>query len=126
MTQVIWDDKYCIGIDTIDEQHKKLFELTNRVYIASEQDVEIDDLLGIFEELKEYTQYHFEAEEVYFSALPPHEAERHKKEHEYFISELESSIQQSKRIGGLSLGLQCFISDWLVNHILIEDQKYKS
>ena len=26
---VVWDDEYCIGVKTVDEQHKGLFALTN-------------------------------------------------------------------------------------------------
>lgn len=124
MTQVRWSDDYCIGIEAVDSQHKKLFDIMNQLSLASEQDVDIKDIVDLFEELNSYTQYHFKEEEIYFSTLPPEEFERHKKEHEFFITELDNTIQQCNRIGALSLGLLYFLNDWLVNHILIEDQKY--
>jgi hemerythrin len=124
MTQVLWNNDYCIGIKTIDKQHKKLFDIMNQLYVASEQERDIKDILELFTELKSYTKYHFEEEEQHFSTLLPSEREAHKKEHVFFICELDKSVQQSIRIGALSLELLYFLNDWLINHIQIEDQKY--
>ena len=124
MTQVIWNNDYCIGIETIDMQHKKLFDIMHQLDVASQQEADIKDITKLFDELDNYTKYHFEEEEAYFLTLPADEIKRHKKEHDFFISELASTVEQSIRIGALSLGLLYFLNDWLINHILIEDQKY--
>lgn len=124
MTQVLWNNDYCIGIGTVDQQHEKLFDIMNQLYIASEQESDIKDILTLFTELQNYSKYHFEEEEQHFSTLLPNEIEAHKKEHDFFISELDKSVQQSIRIGTLSLELLYFLNDWLINHIQIEDQKY--
>lgn len=96
----------------------------NQLYIASEQESDINNILDLFDELKHYTKYHFEEEATYFSTLPPSEIEGHKKEHDFFITELDKTVQQCIRIGTLSLGLIYFLNDWLINHIQVEDQKY--
>lgn len=124
MTEVIWKNDYCIGIETIDTQHKKLFDLLNQLYIESEKDSDISDIIEIFNELQSYTKYHFSEEEKYFTSLPDDEREAHIKEHEYFIEELDDSIQQSIRIGTLSLNLIYFLNDWLINHIQVVDKEY--
>ncbi|MEY8199946.1 MAG: bacteriohemerythrin, partial [Colwellia sp.] len=124
MTQVVWNNKYLIGIEIIDTQHQQLFDIMNKLYIASEEDQELETIIGLFEELKDYTKYHFTEEEIYFSKHPQDEIKRHKELHQFFIKKLDESIQQCIRIGALSLELLFFLNDWLVEHIQVEDQKY--
>lgn len=124
MTEVAWKDDYCIGNEVIDSQHKKLFDILNQLYIASEQGREIEDVLELFDELDRYTKYHFEEEEKFFSTLSSVEMEAHQEMHQFFINELAKTVQQSLRIGSLSLGLIYFLTDWLVYHIQVEDRKY--
>ena len=113
-----------IGIEIIDTQHQQLFDIMNKLYIASEEDQELETIIGLFEELKDYTKYHFTEEEIYFSKHPQDEIKRHKELHQFFIKKLDGSIQQCIRIGALSLELLFFLNDWLVEHIQVEDQKY--
>ncbi len=124
MTQVVWNNDYAIGIETIDTQHQQLFDIMNKLYKASEEEQEIDNILGLFEELQNYTKYHFKEEEMYFSKHPQSEIKRHLEQHQFFIKKLDESIQQCIRINTLSLELLFFLNDWLVEHIQVEDQKY--
>jgi hemerythrin-like metal-binding protein len=124
MTQVIWQDSYSIGIDTVDAQHKQLFDIINKIYIASDDDSDLKAIMPLFDELQDYTKYHFDEEEQYFTTLTQSDIDHHKNEHQFFIDELEKIKQQSLRIGAISLGLVYFLNDWLVNHIQTEDPKY--
>jgi hemerythrin len=124
MAQVIWQDSYSIGINTIDIQHKQLFDIINKIYIASEQDSDLEVIMPLFDQLQDYTRYHFDEEEKYFTTLTPSDIEHHKNEHQFFINELKKIKQQSLRIGAISLGLIYFLNDWLVDHIQTEDPKY--
>jgi len=124
MAQVIWQDSYSIGIETVDTQHKQLFDIINKIYVASEDDSDLEIIMPLFDQLQDYTKYHFDEEEQYFTTLTQSDIEHHKKEHQLFINELEKIKQQSLRIGTISLGLVYFLNDWLVNHIQVEDPKY--
>ncbi len=124
MAQVIWQDSYSIGIDTIDTQHKKLFDIMNKIYVAALEDSDLEIIIEFFDELQDYTKYHFDEEEQYFTTLSQRCVEEHKNEHQFFIDELEKIKQQSLRIGAISLELLYFLNDWLVNHILVVDPKY--
>jgi hemerythrin-like metal-binding protein len=124
MTQVIWKDSYSIGIDTIDTQHKQLFDIMNKIYVASEEESDLEMIMPLFDQLQDYTKYHFDEEEQFFTTLSESNIEQHKNEHQFFINELEKIKQQSLRIGTISLELLYFLNDWLVNHIQVEDPKY--
>lgn len=39
--QFIWQDRFNIGVDVIDREHKKLFSIMNRLFIFSEQEDKI-------------------------------------------------------------------------------------
>ena len=36
--QFIWQDRFNIGVDIIDKEHKKLFSIMNRLLIFSDQE----------------------------------------------------------------------------------------
>lgn len=124
MTQVDWKDSYSIGIETIDNQHKQLFDILNKIYIASEEESDIEVITPLFDALQDYTKYHFDEEEQYFTTLSERSIKHHRNEHQFFIRELEKIKQQSLRIGAISLELVFFLNDWLINHIQVEDPKY--
>ena len=55
-------DEFKTGIDFIDEEHKKLFELTQRTYDIYKDELKIDKydyIVDILNELRDYTKYHF-------------------------------------------------------------------
>jgi len=124
MNKVEWSSSYALGIEIIDVQHKKLFNIMNEIYTASENDSDIQKIIELFDELTKYSNYHFNEEETYFSFMSDENIEIHKQQHQFFIDEIEKIKQQCLRINGMSLELLYFLNDWLVNHIKIEDHKY--
>ena len=124
MDKVEWGSSYTLGIDIIDVQHKKLFDLMSEIYTASENDCDIQKIIELFDELTNYSHYHFNEEEAYFSSMSDEDIEIHKQQHRFFIDEIEKIKQQCLRINGMSLELLYFLNDWLVNHIKVEDHKY--
>lgn len=61
-----WKDEYAIGIEAIDEQHKKLFaiaqEAEDLLDLPSKYD-KYDEIIKIIDELKDYVNFHFSEEE---------------------------------------------------------------
>ena len=54
--------EYYTGIDFIDEEHKKLFEIANTVYYLLIDEFipdKYDYIMGLVNELKDYAKYHF-------------------------------------------------------------------
>ncbi len=81
-----WNDNFKMGIDEIDEQHKKLIELLNNLanILTQEESVEIQ---SAFLELAQYAQYHFESEEaIWEKSLKDSDLViAHKKSHDSFL-----------------------------------------
>ena len=85
-------EEYKIGVEQIDEQHKKLFELADKAYMLLKDELVIDKydkIVEILEELKEYTIFHFRSEEEYMQSIGYKRLFTQKVEHDNFIKELE-------------------------------------
>ena len=122
-----WEDDYCVGVQSIDDQHKKLFEIANRIYDLLKNELIFDKyskILEIVEELKSYTIYHFKSEEDYMNSIKYKRFLSQKVAHNDFVAKMES-IDTDKIDNGQNeylLGILDFVSEWLVEHIIKEDK----
>ncbi|MDR0529514.1 MAG: bacteriohemerythrin [Zoogloeaceae bacterium] len=120
-----WSDEYSVGIDEIDEQHKTLFKLVNRLHKAI-TDKEGSSVCGsILDELVDYTRVHFALEQTLMRIGNYPDYEAHCVLHKNLVSEVEA-LQQKIASGraAISFELLQFLRNWLTKHILSEDMKY--
>ena len=119
---------YHTGIDFIDEEHAKLFEIANRAYdLLTNQFVtdKYDAIVAVLEELRDYTKYHFNHEEEYMKIInyPKRFSQLH--QHTQFINKLNSynlkeiDVNQQEGI----LEILDFLAVWLQGHIKGMDKK---
>ncbi len=126
-----WIDKYSCNITEIDKQHKKLFEIGDRLYaLASLNDAydHYDEIMDIFNELKEYTIYHFDYEEKLMEKYGYQNIDSHKIEHMFLLKKAQKYEKQDIDADQLKStnDLIAFVSDWITSHILQTDMQYKS
>lgn len=126
-----WKDEYSIGIEVIDKQHRRLLEIGSRIMdLADAKDGfdHYDEIVEVLQELKEYTVYHFDYEEELMQKFGYEHYNTHKFEHYFVIKKIQKfereDLEEKQR--ETILKLVEFISDWIANHILQEDMKYKS
>jgi diguanylate cyclase (GGDEF)-like protein/hemerythrin-like metal-binding protein/PAS domain S-box-containing protein len=121
-----WDDHFNTGLAEIDAQHRRLVALLNR--LASQVAGGADALVlnGIFDELADYTVYHFNTEEaVWRTYLAGDPAEiGHRATHDAFrrdVARLKAALGQtaSHQVAEEALG---FLARWLASHILEADR----
>ncbi len=113
------------GISEIDQQHRKLVSLVNRLYRAIKSGEGTGVLGEILNELVAYTDYHFKTEEYYFDKFNYPEGELHKEIHRKLTAQvLEFKEKFERGEATLSYDLLNFLKDWLVNHIGKTDMKY--
>ena len=112
-----WNDEYSIGIVEIDEQHKKLFELSEILNEATEIN-EIKDILLFLEE--------FNTEESMMRKYNYELIEEHKKLHDDLKEKVTGYIELYF-LGNYSFieELEEVVQEWIYEHILEEDRKYK-
>jgi hemerythrin-like metal-binding protein len=125
MAYLEWDQNYSVGLNEIDEQHKKFISLINSLYDAmsvGQSKAVLDDLIR---QLSEYAIYHFHLEEKYMQDFNYPEFEEHKKLHESFTQKIEQ-FKNEYYSGKLLLSVEIitYMKDWLLHHILIADYKF--
>lgn len=119
-------EKYKTGIEHIDVEHEKLFEIGERAYqlLIDKYDMDkYDKIVGVIEELKEYTVYHFNDEEEYMMSINYKRLFTQKIDHAFFIKKIEevnlNKIDENQ--DEAIMGILTFLNDWLINHILEKD-----
>ena len=124
-----WNNKYCVGISIIDEQHKKLFGFINKTIYAMEHSDSTEDLTEelkeVLEEMINFAQEHFETEDNYMIEFDYPEFEEHNEEHYDFLTKTIAYF--GRVVNGdyhISNKLIKYLKQWLVNHIQVSDKKY--
>lgn len=122
-----WETVYSVGVDRIDEQHKKLFSIANRFQEAYERGEGRRALGAIFNELIDYTAVHFEDEERLMRDRNYPDYPRHKENHEKLVKLVLAYKERfEKDETGIENQVMGFIKNWLNGHILGMDRNYKS
>jgi hemerythrin len=124
-----WKDEYSLGVDIIDEQHRKLFEIAGRAYDVLKDQFSIDkydDIIAIIDELKDYAVYHFETEEEYMQSIGYRKFLSHKVMHDDFIQNINKIDlrQVDENPEKHLLEVLDFIIKWIDGHILGQDKNY--
>lgn len=118
-----WDANYSIGVDTVDQQHRQLFEIINRFYDAWRSRAGRDALGRVFDELLEYTRYHFAEEERLMRETGYPGLAAHQRAHEELVTLVgRHRAQLEAGIAGVETQALEFLKTWLNIHVLEEDR----
>jgi hemerythrin len=127
MTLLRWRDSLSLNVPAVDQDHKRLFDLLNRVRfldLAGDDPQAIGDALA---ELLLYTQTHFRREERLMAQGEYPGLAAHAKLHRAF-TERVTEIAARFRANPSSCRIRDIyqvLADWLVDHVLGEDMRLK-
>jgi len=125
MACIRWNENLSVGIAQMDQQHKKLVDMVNRLYDAMNQGKGNETAASILGELVNYTKIHFAAEEQLMQKHHFPNFIAHKKIHDELTNkavDLNQKIKNGEMVMAVSLSI--FLKDWLQNHIMKEDKQY--
>lgn len=124
--------EYYTGIDMIDQEHARLFELVQETSDLLNDELlmdKTDAIMNLITELIDYTRTHFSHEEAYMDSIHYANIEQHKLQHRKFedslleidIDAIENDFDnQNETVENLL----DFLLNWLTNHILKVDMLY--
>jgi hemerythrin-like metal-binding protein len=114
MAFVQWSDHLSVGVDVIDDQHKKLVSIINRLYDAMKNRKGSEILGDVLSELVDYTKYHFTAEEALMkdNAYPDYQS--HKSSHSKLVEKV-MDLELDLKAGKVALSGVFLRTD--INHI---------
>ena len=83
-------DDCLIGVEEIDNEHRRLFELINdTAELLEKVDVNRNDVTELFRELNDYAVLHFAHEEEYMEKIDDPELPRQRQMHQAFVAKLK-------------------------------------
>lgn len=123
---LLWTKNLEVGVDLIDQQHKKWFEKADQLFEAGKSGKSKEYIVKMFDFLDEYTRTHFKDEELYMQSINYPELSSQKQMHEGFIKKLKELRSEYEKDGvnlTVILSSNQFILDWLTKHISQADKK---
>ena len=120
-----WDEKYSVGITSIDNQHKELFMHLNKLLGALKQGQADDVINQIILKVERYANIHFQKEEFFFKRFNFQGSAEHIREHQDFKSKivsLKSDLESGKIT--MTFELLSFLKEWIDHRILVVDKQY--
>ncbi len=120
-----WSDEYCVGIDSIDQQHKKLVNLINQLQTAVDYSTGEEFERNALDELVDYTKTHFTYEEGLMRDNDYPDFEAHRAQHEKMLKKVEDVLAEYEQDNEAAISNATdFLKDWLINHINGTDKEY--
>ena len=122
-----WKDDYNVGIDSIDQQHRKLVNLINQLQTAVDYSTGEQFEREALNELVDYTKTHFAHEEGLMEKFGYPDFEPHKAQHKKMIAKVEEVLAEYEQNQDRAMNnALSFLKHWLINHINGTDKQYSS
>ena len=117
-----------IGVDSIDDEHRGLFEVINRTHdmlFTDYREDKYDLIKELIGELRDYAETHFEHEESYMRQIDHPELQAQIEQHDHFrmkVSELEVvSLEGDGKQDAVIDDILRYLVKWLYKHIIGSD-----
>ena len=131
--EINWTEDLETGIDVLDEQHRKYFDLLSNYFAKAAKVVKtststekVFELAETLNFLCDYAKEHFSTEEAVMKEVAYTDYEQHKEEHLYFLKHVEELYNKMKTKGyslQLALEVDYYTAEWFVAHIRSSDMK---
>lgn len=122
-----WDETLSVGIATIDEHHRYLFDLINDLYDVVINKLGSREVARLIKALDAYAKVHFRSEEMMMAHYGYDGINRQEQQHHAFeakIREFYEELHANPLVA--QFDVLSYLRDWLVKHILVEDIQLRS
>ena len=127
MSLLHWADEYSVGIESFDNDHKKLIMILNKLFDALSKGEAQNLIFTIVMELKDYTQYHFNSEEDAFLKHLYPDYESHKDLHDNFLKKIKDfELNYVNKPQVLAIPVFNLLMSWIKEHIQKVDKNYSN
>ena len=124
MKDIVWSKILSIGVDEVDEDHRKLVNIFNILNHAVADGESLEYLAATLDELINCTVWHFSHEERLMLKYQYKDMAEHKAEHRELI-ETAKELQQQLLRGDQPMAEKHIeiLERWLTEHILTADMR---
>lgn len=125
MSLLAWSNLFSVGVKDIDDQHKKLVDMANRLNDAMKAGHGKEIVGRILGELVDYTVSHFAFEERLMDKHGYPMSVQHKQEHQELVRTVGEFKRKFERgDAALTAEIMGFLRDWLSRHIMNSDKRF--
>jgi len=129
MPKIDWNESFSVGNNEIDQQHQKWIVIFNNMHealINGDPDDYKTITMQSLQEMLDYSREHFSFEEKYMTRIEYPDLVAHRRLHKDFDNKIYQLYREAKD-GHVVLNTELIkmIRNWLMQHILVEDIKYK-
>lgn len=126
MKKFIWKSEYNLKNNDINSEHQYLLELVN-VIIENRELLSKSEVIEIFQQLVNYSHFHFKNEEELMKKINYPEIEEHKRQHQEFIQDLNRIHKEIlDNNNNVTDDIISFLAEWLIDHMMITDKQIDS
>lgn len=125
-TQFEWQEEFEIGVEKIDKEHKRLFQIINKLFAFREK--EKNSQWACQEGVKFFKTHavqHFEDEEAYMESIQYERLEKHRQIHKSFrentLPALERELIETEYAPDVVDHFLGVCAGWLIGHTMTED-----
>jgi hemerythrin len=118
-----WDSSLAIGIDVIDNQHRRIVDYINELNTAI-VNKDKENMFHVLQELADYTMTHFAFEESLMDKSAYPFADAHKQVHASFAGQVTRYQKKFAQGQDISKHLRSELQIWLTNHIKKDDKDF--
>ena len=125
MLLISWNRELSIGIPEMDEQHKRWINIINELHESLMNSLGTNALAKTFQDVIEYTAYHFDEEEKLMQQINYPDYLSHKAVHLSFtdkINKLRDEFMTGEVV--LRTEIMGILKTWLTDHIMSMDKEY--
>ncbi len=125
MALIIRDKTLSVGVNEMDDQHKKLIEIINNLFEAMKIGMGRETLNYVFSGLIDYAKEHFSEEEELMKKFGFPELMEHSNLHREFeekVGEMFGSYEKGDTL--ISIEVLNYLKEWFSDHMQKEDKKY--
>ncbi len=123
MSFMKWDPSFSVGVDVIDNQHKRIFDYINLLETAV-REKDQSGIKHVLDEMVDYTLTHFSFEESLMEKGDYPYYDAHKHVHDSFAARVSGYREKFEKGENVGQRLLSDLRIWLTNHIKRDDRDY--
>lgn len=126
MNEIKWNDRFNIGVESIDKAHRKLFLIVNKMAELNDNEEKREYVCReTIKYFKSYAAKHFADEEEYMKSINYSGYAMHKRLHDNLkdkvLPVLEEEMEEQNYSAESAQHVLGFCLGWLADHVMIED-----
>lgn len=120
MEPIRWNNRFSVGVPSMDAQHARMLDLINSLRDTTDAEATAKVIAGMFD----YAATHFRDEEHLLALVGYSELDQQKQEHRAFLDKAAEFASKALASEESREDVAVYLHTWMLHHILQLDMKY--